>query len=141
MLEEIQTGGAVMKTISIFLALINLLFAGFLIALDLSYTDLHQGIQWWSLIKLSIALLIIIISLSSWLGVTGLIQPGLIFLGNMFLIALGPAAIVWAFHVAMTTGRMEYHMAVYGGSLMVQGVVSLLGFAEDNKNTTTFHAQ
>ena len=122
-----------MKTISIFLALINLLFAGFLIALDLSYNEIHLNTLWWSLLKLSTAVLIIIIGIIVWLEVTGAIRPNLVLLGSIFLIALGPATIVWAVHVALTTGTVEVHMAVYGGSLMVQGLASLLGFAEESQ--------
>ncbi len=125
-----------MKTISIFLALINLLFAGFLIALDLSYNGVHLSILWWSLIKLSTAALIIVIGTTVWLEVMGLIQPGPVLLGGLFLVALGPATIVWAIHVALTTGNVEVHMAVYGGSLMVQGMASLFGFAEESRKVT-----
>jgi len=136
MLGEIPIGGAVVKTISIFLALINSLFAGFLIALDLSYSGIHQGILWWSFLKLSAASVIIVIGISAWLGAMGSIQPGLILLGSVFLIALGPATIVWTFHVALTTGNMEYHMVIYGGSLMVQGMSSLLGFGNEARIVT-----
>ena len=125
-----------MKTISIFLALINSLFAGFLIALDLSYNGIHWGILWWSLIKLSTVSMIIAIGIAVWLEVMGLIKPNLVLLGSLFFIALGPATIVWAIHIALTTGDMEYHMAGYGGSLMVQGMASLFGFAEENKKVT-----
>lgn len=130
-----------MKTISIFLALINSLFAGFLIALDLSYNGIHQGILWWSLIKLSAASLIIVVGISTWLGVMEALRPGAILLGSVFLIALGPATIVWTLHVALTSGGMEYPMAVYGGSLMAQGMASLLGFAADNGTTSAFRTQ
>jgi hypothetical protein len=125
-----------MKTISIFLALINSLFAGFLIALDLSYNEIHLGTLWWSLLKLSTASSIIVIGIAIWLEVMGLIKPGPILLGGLFLIALGPATIVWAIHVALTTGNVEYHMAVYAGSLMVQGMASLFGFAEESRKLT-----
>jgi hypothetical protein len=125
-----------MKTISIFLALINLLFAGFLIALDFSYNEIHLNTVWWSLLKLSTAVLIIIIGIIVWLEVTGAIRPTLVLLGSIFLIALGPATIVWAVHVALTTDNVEVHMAVYGGSLMVQGMASLLGFAEESQKLT-----
>jgi hypothetical protein len=125
-----------MKTISIFLALINLLFAGFLIALDLSYNEIHLHTLWWSLLKLSTAMVIIAISIIVWLEVTGAIRPTLVLLGSIFLIALGPATIVWAVHVALTTGNADVHMAVYGGSLMVQGLASLLGFAEESQKLT-----
>ena len=125
-----------MKTISIFIALINLLFAGFLIALDLSYNEIHLHTLWWSLLKLSTALVIIAIGIIVWLEVTGAIRPTLVLLGSIFLIALGPATIVWAVHIALTTGNVEVHMAVYGGSLMVQGLASLLGFAEESQKLT-----
>jgi len=125
-----------MKTISIFIALINLLFAGFLIALDLSYNEIHLRTLWWSLLKLSTATVIIAIGIIVWLEVTGAIRPTLVLLGSIFLIALGPATIVWAVHVALTTGNVDFHMAVYGGSLMVQGVASLLGFAEESRKFT-----
>jgi hypothetical protein len=136
MLGEISNGGAVMKTISIFLALINLLFAGFLIALDLSYNEIHLHTLWWSLLKLSTAAAIIVIGIIVWLEVTGAIRPTLVLLGSVFLIALGPSTIVWAVHVALTTGNVEVHMAVYGGSLMAQGMASLLGFAEETRKLT-----
>ena len=125
-----------MKTISIFIALINLLFAGFLIALDLSYNEIHLHTLWWSLLKLSTAIVIIAIGIIVWLEVTGAIRPTLVLLGSIFLIALGPATIVWAVHIALTTGNVEVHMAVYGGSLMVQGLASLLGFAEESQKLT-----
>jgi len=136
MLGEISNGGAIMKTISIFLALINLLFAGFLIALDLSYHEIHLRTLWWSLLKLSTAAVIIVIGIIVWLEVTGAIRPTLVLLGSVFLIALGPSTVVWAVHVALTTGNVEVHMAVYGGSLMAQGMASLLGFAEESRKLT-----
>ena len=125
-----------MKTISIFLALINLLFAGFLIALDLSYNEIHLHTLWWSMLKLSTAAVIILIGITVWLEVMGLIKPGPVLLGGLFLVALGPATIVWAIHVALTTGNVEFHMAVYGASLMVQGMASLFGFAEESRKVT-----
>jgi hypothetical protein len=75
------------------LALINLLFAGFLIALDLSYNEIHLRTLWWSLLKLSTAAIIITIGIIVWLEVTGAIRPTLVLLGSVFLIALGPSTI------------------------------------------------
>ena len=119
-----------MKTVSIFLALINSLFAGLLIAVDLSYHGFLQGTWWWSLLKLSAAGMIIIVGVCVWLSEMGVLSSGPVSLGGVFLIALGPATIVWAVHVALTTGTIEFHMAVYGVSLMVQGLASLIGAAE-----------
>lgn len=140
MLGEIPIGGAVVKTISIFLALLNALFAGFLILLDLSYSGLHPGSLGWSFLKLSAALAIIVIGAAAWLGELGLLHPGPILLGGLFLIALGPATLVWTIHVALTTGDIEFHMAVYAVSLMAQGMTSLLGTAGGGGNTAALRA-
>lgn len=125
-----------MKTISIFLALINSLFAGFLIALDLSYNEVHLGSLWWSFLKLSTATLIIMIGISTWLEIMGLIKVGPVLLGGLFLVALGPATIMWAIHLALTTGDMEYSMVVFSISLIIQGLASLLGAAGETRNAT-----
>ena len=140
MLGEIPIGGAVVKTISIFLALINSLFAGFLIVLDLSYNGFLHGSPWWSLLKLSTASLIIVIGVAAWLGEMGLFRSVPILLGGLFLIALGPSTIVWAIHLALTTGDVEVHMVVFAMSLMAQGMSSLFGVTEGNGSAATFHA-
>jgi hypothetical protein len=41
---------------------------------------------------------------------------------------------VWTLHLAMVTGDMEYHLILYGGSLMIQGAASLFGFVEGSRN-------
>lgn len=123
-----------MKTVSIFLALVNSIFAGFLIVLDLSSYGIHQSMLWWMLIKLSAASLVIAVGICTWLGVTGIVQPGLVLLSNLFLVALGPATIVWTLHVALVTGDVEYYMAIYSGSLLIQGMTSLLGFTGESRN-------
>ena len=123
-----------MKTVSIFLALVNSIFAGFLIVLDLSSHGVDQSILWWMLIKLSAASLVIAVGVFTWLGITGIVQPGLVLLGNVFLVALGPAVTVWTLHVALVTGDVEYYMAIYGGALLMQGLASLLGFASESRN-------
>lgn len=127
-----------MKTISIFLALVNAIFAGLLIVHDLSTHGIHASILGWTLIKLSTALVVIVISICAWLGVMGTIPPGPLLLGNLFLVALGPATIMWTVHIALTTGNVDYDIAVYGGSLVVQGLTSLLGFTVTSGNRAAY---
>jgi len=134
MLGEIPKGGAVVKTISIFLALLNSLFAGFLILLDLSYSGLHPGSLGWSMLKLSAASAVILIGVAAWLGEMGLLGPAPILLGGLFLIALGPATLMWAVHVALTSGDIEFHMVVFAMSLLAQGMSSLLGTTRENRH-------
>src|SRR5215510_2233055 len=125
-----------MKTISIFLALVNAIFAGLLIVHDLSIHGIHASILGWTLIKLSTGFLVIVVGASAWLGVMEAIPQGPVLLGNLFLVALGPSTIVWTLHVALVTGGIEYDIAVFGGSLLAQGLSSLLGFASESRTMT-----
>jgi hypothetical protein len=59
----------------------------------------------------------------------------------LFLIALGPSTIVWAIHLALTTGDVEAHMVVFAMSLMAQGMSSLFGITEGNRNAVAFRTQ
>ncbi len=126
-----------MKTISIFLALVNSLLAGLILAFSLSPTEISQAAVWWSFAKIVAACLVILVGVLTWLGSARTISAGLLSLCSLFLVALGAATIVWTFHLALMTGDMEFYMIVYGGSLIVQGMASLFGFAGDSRNITS----
>jgi len=123
-----------MKTISIFLALVNSLLAGLILAFSLSPTELIHTEAWWSLTKVTAASSVIFIGLLTWVGSARPVRSGLMALCSLFLVGLGAATIVWTFHLALVTGDMEFYMVVYGGSLVVQGMASLFGFAGDSRN-------
>jgi hypothetical protein len=119
------------KTISIFLALINGLMAGLILASSLSPTEINQAQAWWSLTKIAAAFCVILVAVITWLGSARTSSAALMSLCSLFLVALGAATIVWTFHLALVSGDTEFHMIVYGGSLIVQGMASLFGFADD----------
>jgi Na+-translocating ferredoxin:NAD+ oxidoreductase RnfD subunit len=126
-----------MKTISIFLALVNSLLAGLILAFSLSPTEISQAVAWWSFTKIAAACAVILVGVLTWLGSARTINPGLMSLCSLFLVALGAATIVWTFHLALVTGDMESYMVIYGGSLIAQGMSSLFGFAGDSRNITS----
>ena len=126
-----------MKTISIFLALINSLAAGLLIAFSLSASEIRQVAAWWTLMKTLAAFSVIVIGALTWLASMRTVRPGLMSLGSLLLVALGAATIVWTLHLALVTGDTEYYMLVYGGSLIVQGASSLFGVLEEPRNSVT----
>jgi len=125
-----------MKTISIFFALINSLLAGLLIAFSLSQVELQQIEILWSIIRVAAAFVVIIFSVVTWIASARDTNVNILPLGGIFLLLLGTVTIVWTFHLAILTGDMEYYMIAYGGSLMIQGMASLLGFANANRNMT-----
>ncbi|HKY52867.1 MAG TPA: hypothetical protein VJM08_01120 [Anaerolineales bacterium] len=125
-----------MKTISIFLALINSLLAGLLIAYSLSGSEIHQAATWWLLTKLLAGLSVIMVGLLTWIGSIRTIKPGLMTLSSLFLVVLGAATVMWTLHLGLVSGDMEYYMFVYGGSLMMQGTASLFGYSGISENMT-----
>jgi hypothetical protein len=126
-----------MKTLSIFLALVNALLAGLILAFSLSPTELAQAKTWWSLTKVTTASSVIFVGVLTWLGSARALRAGLMALCSLFLVSLGVATIVWTFHLALVSGDMEYFMILYGGSLALQGMASLFGFANDSRSITS----
>jgi hypothetical protein len=136
MLKANSNGGIVMKTLSIFLALINALMAGLVLAFSLSPSELRETTTWWSLTKITATSSVILVAVITWLGSARTVNLGLMSLCSVFLVALGAATIVWTFHLALLSGDIEYYMVVYGGSLGLQGMASLFGFADNNRSIT-----
>jgi hypothetical protein len=124
-----------MKTVSIFLALVNSLVAGLLIAFSLSGSEIRQVAAWWTLLKTLSAFSVIVIGVLAWLAGMRTVRPGLMSLGSLLLVALGTATIVWTLHLALVTSDAEYYMLVYGGGLIVQGTASLLDVLQEPHNS------
>ena len=123
-----------MKTLSIFLSLINSLLAGVILLASLTGSEIHDAAFLWLFTKILAAIAIIAIGILTWLGNMFTLKPGLLTLSSLALVALGAATIVWTFHLAIISGDMEYYMVFYGGSLAMQGTASLFGFAEGAGN-------
>ena len=134
MLKINPEGGMLMKTISIFLALINASMAGLILAFSLSPGELVQTATWWSMTKITAATAVILVAMITWLSSMRTGSAALISLCSLFLVALGAATIVWTFHLALVSGDTEFYMFAYGGSLIMQGMASLFGFADQSGN-------
>jgi len=123
-----------MKTVSIFLSLINSSLAGVILMASLTSHELREADALWLFIKLLAATGIIMVGILTWVGNLTVIQPGWLAMSSLALVALGAGTSVWTLHLAITTGDMEYYMVIYGGSLMAQGVASLFGLASESRN-------
>jgi len=120
-----------MKTISILLALLNSLVAGLILALSLSGTELRESGALWSMTKTVAALFVIAAGGLAWLDGARPRPQNLMLASGVSLVALGAAISVWTIHLALVTGDMEAYMLLYGGSLIVQGGASVLGFQQE----------
>jgi hypothetical protein len=130
------SGGAVMKTLSIFLALINSLLAGLLITCLISSVDFRISAMWWSVFRILVALAIVVIGVLTWIDGMAQISPGLLAISSLALVAIGAGTVVWTFQRALITGDLKYYMIVYGGSLFVQGIALLFGSSQVQSNAS-----
>jgi len=123
-----------MKTISILLALVNTLLAGLILLFNLSSPGLYEASAIWMLTKSLAAIFVIVTGVLTWRASMGNGNSNPVLVSGLFLLVLGAVTIVWTFHLAIISGDMEYYMVLYGASLMMQGVASLLGFGRNEKN-------
>jgi len=124
-----------MKTLSIFLSLINSLLAGVILLASLGGNIIPPTALLWSLTKSFALLGVIFTGGVTWFGILTGSKPGMLVVNSLALIVLGTAAIVWTFHLA-AFGQADYGMAIYGVSLMIQGLASLFSFAEEGRQIT-----
>ena len=125
-----------MKTISILLALVNALFAGLLLTYTLSNNEIHTADTLWVLAKAVAALSVIVIGTLTWLVSIRAVNAGPLLIGGLYLVVLGAVTMVWTYHIAVLSGDMEYYMVLFGGSLMAQGIASLVGFGLEPRSMT-----
>ena len=126
-----------MKTISIFLALINSLLAGLIIMYNFSVFQLYESGTSWLLIESIIDLSVIMIGAFMWFACMREIHSGPVLIGGLYLVVLGAVTIVWTYHLAVLSGHMQYSMIIFGASLTAQGLASLLDFSIANTSITT----
>jgi hypothetical protein len=60
------------------------------------------------------------------------ISQNRILLGGLFLVIVGVSAKAWGIHWSIISGDMKNTVLLFGGSLLIQGLASVLGLAENN---------
>lgn len=118
-----------MKTISILLALVNSLAASLVIAASLPTIQLlRPAASLWNAAKVTAGIGIIAAGILTWFCACGFTsRPQVILLTSLFLVVLGTAAAVWTIHLGLVRGNLEDQMLLFGGSLAIQGTLSIWG--------------
>jgi hypothetical protein len=93
--------------------------------------------MFWLLIESLADLSIIMIGMFTWFACMKAIYSGLVLISGLYLVVLGAVSIVWTYHLAVLSGHIEYYMAIFAGSIMAQGLASLLGFSMNTLAMTT----
>lgn len=116
-----------MKTISILLALMNSLAAGLVVTASLPAIQiLRPASSLWNATKVMASVIVISAGILTWIAAGRTpINPNLVLLTGLFLVALGTASAVWTIHLALASGAIKDHMFLFGGSLIAQGSASI----------------
>jgi len=112
-----------MKVISILLAFLNSLIGGLLI---LSCISTGESLGWISF-KSGAGMLAVYFGVMTFKdGVQPICQSRAL-LNGIALIVIGISAVAWGIHWSIVSGDMKNTVILFGGSLFIQGLTSVLG--------------
>ncbi len=119
-----------MKAISILLAMVNTILSGLVLLSCVSVKYLHLEALVRITGRLGTATLVILIGLLTFRDGVRPLHPAAMLVGGMLLVLLGTGSAVWGVHLSLVSGDLKKAVILYGGSLVVQGIVSIGGLAE-----------
>jgi len=119
-----------MKVLSILLALINSLVAGLVLLSCISVSNLSWDGIGWLAARVGTGILVILAGMLTFRdGVRG-ISPGMMLVAGLLLILLGTSSAMWGLHLSIVSGDVKNVMILFGGSLVLQGIASIVGLQE-----------
>ena len=112
-----------MKVISILLAFINSLTGGLLI---LSCVSAGEALGWIAF-KTGAGILAIYFGILTFRDSIQPIRQSRLVLSGLVLVIAGVSAVAWGIHWSIISGDVKNTILLFGGSLFVQGLTSILG--------------
>lgn len=119
-----------MKVISILLALINSLMAGLVLLSCLSVSNLRWDELGWLAVRVTTGVLVILVGILTFQDGARGIGPGLMLMAGLSLVLLGTGSLMWGLHLSIVSGDVKNVMILFGGSLVLQGIASIVGLQE-----------
>ena len=116
-----------MKVISILLAFLNSLIGGLLI---LSCVSAGESFGWVSF-KSGAGMLAVYFGILTFKDNLQPIRQSRVLLNGIVLIVIGISAVAWGIHWSIVSGDMKNTVVLFGGSLFIQGLTSVLGIETD----------
>ena len=124
-----------MKVLSILLALVNSLMAGLIVLSCISISNLSWEGLGWLAVRVATGFLVILVGVLTFRdGVKG-IGPEMMLMAGLLLILLGTGSAMWGLHLSIISGDVKNVMILFGGSLVLQGIASIVGLHESGGMT------
>jgi hypothetical protein len=119
-----------MKVLSILLALVNSLVACLVLLSCISVSNLQPDGFAWLVVRVSTGVVVILTGMLTFRDGTRGIDPEKMLLAGLLLVLLGTCSAMWGLHLSIVSGDVKNAMILFGGSLVMQGIASILGLRE-----------
>lgn len=117
-----------MKRVLSVIAMVNSIGASIVILFTLFGAGRLEGSLLWIVVKLSVGVLVIAISILTFLYTLNTIRwdhtKPVLLLGGLSLVAIGSASAVWTLHLAQITSDFEGYILILSGGLVLQGLLT-----------------
>jgi len=119
-----------MNVLSILLALVNSLMAGLILLSCISVSNLRWDGLGWLAVRVAAGALVILTGILTFRDGVRPIGPGKMLLAGLLLVLLGTGSAMWGLHLTLVSGDVKNVMILFGGSLVLQGISSIVGLQE-----------
>lgn len=126
-----------MKVLSILLALVNSLAAGLVLLSCVSVANLRWEGLGWLAARVVTGALVILAGILTFRDGAQPIGPGTMLMAGLLLILLGAGSAMWGVHLSIISGDVKNVMILFGGSMVLQGIASVVGLAQDSRNVVS----
>ena len=124
-----------MKVLSILLALVNSLAAGLVLLSCVSISNLSWDGLSWLAARVATGTLVILTGILTFRDGAQPIGPGKMLVAGLILILLGASSAMWGVHLSIISGDVKNVMILFGGSLVLQGIASVVGLAGESSHS------
>jgi len=123
-----------MKVLSILLALVNSLIAGLVLLSCISVSNLSWDGLDWLMVRVAAGVMVILAGILTFRDGVQPVIPGKMLITGLVLIMLGTSSTMWGVHLSIVSGDIKNVMILFGGSLVLQGIASIIGLAQESGN-------
>ena len=120
-----------MKVLSILLAMFNSLMAGVVLLSCVSVINLSWDGLGWLTARVVTGILVILAGITTFRDGAQPIGPGKMLTTGLVLVLLGAGSTMWGVHLSIISGDVKNVMILFGGSLVLQGIASVIGLIRD----------
>lgn len=115
-----------MKVFSILLGLVNSLVAGLVLLSCITASNFGWEGLGWLAARVMTGILVLFAGILTFQDGVQPVDPGKMLLAGLMLVLLGSGSAMWGLHLSILSGDIKKVMILFGGSLVLQGIASIV---------------